>query len=62
MNIKTVALLYPGNMGSTIGAAGFHLAAAEICQRLTPFKDQTDPAPGLPDVVAAIRRGSEKMG
>jgi len=42
--------------------AGFHLAAAEICQRLTPFKDQTDPAPGLPDVVAAIRRGSGKMG
>jgi hypothetical protein len=60
MNIKTVALLYPGNMGSTIGAAGFHLAAAEICQRLTPFKDQTDPAPALAAVVDTIRGGSQK--
>ena len=33
---------------------GFHLAAAELCQRLAPFKDQTDPAPTLPAVVAAI--------
>lgn len=40
---------------------GFHLAAAEICQRLTSFKDQTDPTPTLPGVVAAIRRGSEKL-
>jgi 3-hydroxyisobutyrate dehydrogenase-like beta-hydroxyacid dehydrogenase len=40
---------------------GFHLAAAEICQRLTSFKDQTDPAPTLPRVVATIRRGSEKL-
>jgi 3-hydroxyisobutyrate dehydrogenase-like beta-hydroxyacid dehydrogenase len=38
---------------------GFHTAAAEICQRLTSFKDQTDPAPTLPDVVAAIRGRSE---
>jgi len=38
---------------------GFHLAAADICQRLTPFKDQTDPAPTLLDVVAAIRGCSE---
>lgn len=38
---------------------GFHLAAAEICQRLTPFKDQTDPAPTLPAVVDAIRGHSE---
>ena len=34
---------------------GFHLAAAEICQRLAPFKDQTDPAPTIPEVVATIR-------
>ncbi len=40
---------------------GFHLAAAEICQRLTSFKDQTDPAPTLAAVVDAIRGGSEKL-
>jgi 3-hydroxyisobutyrate dehydrogenase-like beta-hydroxyacid dehydrogenase len=40
--------------------AGFHLAAAEICQRLTPFKDQTDPGPALPAVVDTIRGGSRK--
>jgi len=38
---------------------GFHLAAADICQRLTPFKDQTEPAPTLTGVVAAIRNRSE---
>jgi 3-hydroxyisobutyrate dehydrogenase-like beta-hydroxyacid dehydrogenase len=40
---------------------GFHLAAAEICQRLAPFKDQTEPAPTVPSVVAAIRGGLEKL-
>jgi 3-hydroxyisobutyrate dehydrogenase-like beta-hydroxyacid dehydrogenase len=40
--------------------AGFHLAAAAICQRLTPFKDQTDPAPALAAVVDTIRGGSQK--
>jgi 3-hydroxyisobutyrate dehydrogenase-like beta-hydroxyacid dehydrogenase len=40
--------------------AGFHLAAAEICQRLTPFKDQTDLAPALAAVVDTIRGGSQK--
>ena len=40
--------------------AGFHLAAAEICQRLTPFKDQNDPAPALAAVVDTIRGGSQK--
>jgi 3-hydroxyisobutyrate dehydrogenase-like beta-hydroxyacid dehydrogenase len=40
---------------------GFHLAAAEICQRLAPFKDQTDPAPTLPAVIAAIRGSSAKL-
>jgi len=39
---------------------GFHMAAAEICQRLTPFKDQTDPAPTIPAVVGVIRGRSEK--
>jgi 3-hydroxyisobutyrate dehydrogenase-like beta-hydroxyacid dehydrogenase len=39
---------------------GFHLAAAEICQRLSLFKDQTDPAPSLPAVVTAIRERGEK--
>jgi len=39
---------------------GFHLAAAEICQRLTPFKDQTDPGPALAAVVDTIRGGSQK--
>ncbi len=34
---------------------GFHNAAAEICERLAPFKDQTDPAPTVPAVVEAIR-------
>lgn len=39
---------------------GFHLAAAEICQRLAPFKDQTDPPPTLPAVVSALGARSEK--
>ena len=40
---------------------GFHLAAAEICQRLAPFKDQTEPALTIPSVVAVIRGGLEKL-
>jgi 3-hydroxyisobutyrate dehydrogenase-like beta-hydroxyacid dehydrogenase len=39
---------------------GFHMAAAEICQRLASFKDQTDPGPALAAVVNTIRGGSEK--
>jgi 3-hydroxyisobutyrate dehydrogenase-like beta-hydroxyacid dehydrogenase len=35
--------------------AGFHNAAAEICQRLAPFKDQTDPAPKIADVIDQLR-------
>ena len=31
--------------------AGFHNAAAEVCQRLAGFKDQTDPAPAIGDVI-----------
>jgi 3-hydroxyisobutyrate dehydrogenase-like beta-hydroxyacid dehydrogenase len=36
--------------------AGFHNAAAEICERLAGFKDQTDPGPTLPAVVEAIQQ------
>jgi 3-hydroxyisobutyrate dehydrogenase-like beta-hydroxyacid dehydrogenase len=36
--------------------AGFHNAAAEICERLAGFKDQTDPGPTLPAVVEAIKQ------
>ena len=39
---------------------GFHLAAADICQRLAPFKDQADPAPTLAVVVDVLRGRSEK--
>jgi 3-hydroxyisobutyrate dehydrogenase-like beta-hydroxyacid dehydrogenase len=35
--------------------AGFHNAAAEVCQRLAPFKDQTDPAPKIADVIDKLR-------
>jgi hypothetical protein len=34
---------------------GFHNAAAEICERLAGFKDQTDPAPTVPPVLTALR-------
>jgi 3-hydroxyisobutyrate dehydrogenase-like beta-hydroxyacid dehydrogenase len=34
--------------------AGFHNAAAEICQRLATFKDRTDPPPTIPEVVNAL--------
>lgn len=33
---------------------GFHNAAAEICERLAPFKDRTDPAPTVAAVVDAL--------
>jgi 3-hydroxyisobutyrate dehydrogenase-like beta-hydroxyacid dehydrogenase len=36
---------------------GFHEAAAEICERLAPFKDQVDPSPTVADVIAALRTG-----
>ncbi|MGH7823821.1 MAG: DUF1932 domain-containing protein [Candidatus Binatia bacterium] len=35
--------------------AGFHKAAAEICERLAPFKDQTDSPPTVGAAVQAIR-------
>jgi 3-hydroxyisobutyrate dehydrogenase-like beta-hydroxyacid dehydrogenase len=34
---------------------GFHLAAAEICERLACFKDQTEPALTVAKVVQALR-------
>ena len=34
--------------------AGFHNAAAEVCLRLAPFKDQTTPAPAIADVIAKL--------
>jgi 3-hydroxyisobutyrate dehydrogenase-like beta-hydroxyacid dehydrogenase len=38
---------------------GFHNAAAEICERLTPFKDRTDPAPTIAEVVDTLRSASK---
>jgi 3-hydroxyisobutyrate dehydrogenase-like beta-hydroxyacid dehydrogenase len=35
---------------------GFHKAAAELCRRLEAFKDQTDPAPIIAEVVESLRR------
>jgi len=35
--------------------SGFHSAAAEICERLASFKDQTDPAPTVSPVLDALR-------
>jgi 3-hydroxyisobutyrate dehydrogenase-like beta-hydroxyacid dehydrogenase len=38
---------------------GFHKAAAEICGRLEAFKDRTDPAPTIPEVIDALRSSAE---
>ena len=38
---------------------GFHKAAAELCERLESFKDRTDPAPTLAEVVETLRGSSE---
>jgi 3-hydroxyisobutyrate dehydrogenase-like beta-hydroxyacid dehydrogenase len=35
---------------------GFHKAAAELCRRLEAFKDRTDPAPEIAEVIEALRR------
>lgn len=35
--------------------AGFHNAAAELWERLAPFKDRTDPAPAITDVIDSLR-------
>lgn len=34
---------------------GFHHAAAEICERLAPFKDRTDPPPTVAAVIDTLR-------
>lgn len=40
---------------------GFHDAAAELWERLAPFKDQTDPAPTITDVIDTLRaKGKHK--
>jgi 3-hydroxyisobutyrate dehydrogenase-like beta-hydroxyacid dehydrogenase len=38
---------------------GFHKAAAELCERLESFKDRTDPAPTIAEVVETLRGSSE---
>src|ERR1044071_5752444 len=35
---------------------GFHNAAAELSQRLAGFKDRTDPAPTVAEIVEALRQ------
>ena len=40
--------------------AGFHNAAAEVCQRLARFKDQTDPAPAIADVIDTLRANGKQ--
>ncbi len=35
--------------------AGFHNAAAELWERLAPFKDQTEPSPAIIDVIDSLR-------
>jgi 3-hydroxyisobutyrate dehydrogenase-like beta-hydroxyacid dehydrogenase len=39
---------------------GFHKAAAEICARLGDFKDRTEPAPAIAEVIDALRAISKK--
>jgi len=40
---------------------GFHNAAADICARLTSFKDRTDPPPTVTAVIEALRAASKKL-
>jgi hypothetical protein len=37
---------------------GFHKAAAELCERLDSFKDRTDPAPTMAEVIESLRESS----
>jgi 3-hydroxyisobutyrate dehydrogenase-like beta-hydroxyacid dehydrogenase len=39
--------------------AGFHRAAAELCARLESFKDRTDPAPTIAEVIETLRGPTE---
>ena len=38
---------------------GFHKAAAELCERLESFKDRTDPAPTIAEVIETLRGSTE---
>jgi 3-hydroxyisobutyrate dehydrogenase-like beta-hydroxyacid dehydrogenase len=40
---------------------GFHDAAADIWQRLAPFKDRTDPQPTLEEVIDTLCRSCDKL-
>ncbi len=40
--------------------SGFHLAAADINERLTPFKDRTDPPPTVTAVIDTLRTSAKK--
>ena len=40
---------------------GFHDAAADIWERLAPFKDRTDPPPTLEEIIDALRRSCDKL-
>ena len=42
-------------------APGFHNAAADIWERLAPFKDLTDPPPTLEAVIDTLRRSCDKF-
>jgi 3-hydroxyisobutyrate dehydrogenase-like beta-hydroxyacid dehydrogenase len=39
---------------------GFHYAAAEVCERLAAFKDRTDPAPAVAEVIDTLTRVVER--
>ncbi|HUC97193.1 MAG TPA: DUF1932 domain-containing protein, partial [Candidatus Polarisedimenticolaceae bacterium] len=39
--------------------AGFHNAAAELWERLAPFKDRTEPLPAITDVIDSLRVNSK---
>jgi 3-hydroxyisobutyrate dehydrogenase-like beta-hydroxyacid dehydrogenase len=41
---------------------GFHNAAADICARLAPFKDLTDPPPTVTAVLEALRVSAKRPG
>ncbi len=38
---------------------GFHRAAAQFCERLAGFKDQTDPAPTVADIIEVLSQPAE---
>jgi 3-hydroxyisobutyrate dehydrogenase-like beta-hydroxyacid dehydrogenase len=40
---------------------GFHNAAADIWERLAPFKDRTDPPPTLEEVIDTLCRSCDKL-